>query len=172
MHKRGQFFLIAALITASLLFGLTTVANSARGSEPREDFYDLSQEIDFETKRVLDYGVYYERDTATLMRTFLSTYADYIAQEKVIFLFGNAEELEGLYFRNRAIGSTGIATGGRAQTVVIREVTGSVADIRHEGDSIIVTIDSIPYTFSLLEGQNFFFVIIQEENEESYVATN
>ena len=78
MNKRGQFFLIAALIASSLLFGLTSVINSARGSAEDKAFYGLSDEIDFETKRVLDYGAYYYQEVSTndLMREFLVKYAD------------------------------------------------------------------------------------------------
>lgn len=174
MNKEGQFFLIAALITSGLLFGLTAVINSAQGSASDPAFYGLSNEIDFETKRVLDYGTYYSADIETdeLMRLFLTKYADYIAQEKVLFLFGNANSLEGLYFSNRAIGSAGVGTGGGATIVPIQEITGSVAEVRVENGVVIVDIESILYTFELLDGQNFFFVIIKEREDESYVATS
>lgn len=174
MNKGGQFFLVAALIASSLLFGLTTVINSAQGSAEDRAFYGLSDEIDFETKRVLDYGTYYYEDVSTdeLMREFLTKYADYIAQEKVLFLFGNEESLEGLYFSNRAIGSVGVGTGGGATIIPIQEVTGSVANVSISGEIITVSIGGVSYPFVLRDGQNFFFVIIKEKQEEAYVATN
>ena len=173
MDKRGQFFLIAALIASSLLFGLTTVINSARGSAENKAFYGLSDEIDFETKRVLDYGTYYYQEVSTpeLMRQFLVKYADYIAQEKVLFLFGNEDELEGLYFSNRALGSVGVDTGGSATIIPVQQITGSVANVSVSGETVTVTIEGVTYPFVLLEGQNFFFVIIKEEDDESFVAT-
>ena len=174
MNKRGQFFLVAALIASSLLFGLTTVINSAQSTGEDRAFYGLSDEIDFETKRVLDYGTYYYEHVSSdqLMREFLTEYADYIAQEKVLFLYGNANSLEGLYFSNRAIGSIGVGTGGGATIIPIQQVSGSVADVRVEGDRINVVIGGVTYPFTLLEGQNFFFVIIKERDQEAYVATN
>lgn len=174
MKKRGQFFLIAALITAGLLFGLTAVINSAQSRAEDRGFYDLSREIDFETKRVLDYGTYYTQDVNTeqLMQGFLTQYADYIAQEKVIFLFGNRDSIEGLFFTNRVLGSLGIGTGGGATLIPIQQITGSVAQVAREGDTVTVTIEGIPYRFTLLEGQNFFFVIVKENNDEVSVATN
>ena len=35
---------------------------------------------------------------------------------------------------------------------------------------VTVIINEIPYIFYLKPGQNFFFVIIKDENEESFVA--
>src|SRR3989344_7030414 len=96
--KRGQFFLMAAIIIAGILFGITSITNVARGGSEQRAFYDLSEEVNFETKRVLDYGVYNEKDLDSLLKGFLVEYADYIAQEKVLFVFGNkdSENLKGI----------------------------------------------------------------------------
>ncbi len=173
MDKRGQFFLIAALIAAGLLFGLTAVVNSVQTTTEDKAFYSLSNEIDFETKRVLDYGTFYEEDTQALVNSFLTNYADYISQEKVIFLFGNRENIRSLYFTNRDINAVGIVTGAGAQTVTIGNNDRSTADVTLLPNDIArVVIGDIPYEFSLREGQNFFFVIIKEDNHEAFVATN
>jgi hypothetical protein len=94
MNKKGQFFLIAALITVGALFGVTSIINSAQRGDENERFYDLSHEINFETKRVIDYGVYWQDDTNSLVNSFLVNYADYIKQDKALFIFGNEQELQ------------------------------------------------------------------------------
>ena len=170
MEKGGQFFLVAALITAGILFGLTSIVNYAQGSDEDGAFYRLSDEISFETKRVLDYGTYYTHDTNALVSSFLAKYADYIAQDKVLFLFGNEENLSALFFTNKAVGSAGVNTGTGAQTFVIQEMTRAIADVTREGKVVTVRIDGISYEFSLLEGQNFFFVIIKGGDGEAFVA--
>lgn len=174
MYKKGQFFLIAALIAAGLLFGLTAVVNSVQTTTEDKAFYSLSNEIDFETKRVLDYGTFYEEDTQALVNSFLTNYADYISQEKVIFLFGNRDHLNSLYFTERNIDAIGISTGAGAQTTTIPRIDNSPLGTVSVIDNNVarVMIGDIPYDFALREGQNFFFVIIKEDNHEAFVATN
>lgn len=172
MDKRGQFFLIAALIAVGILYGLTIVINVARGGDPNEAFYDLGREVDYETNRVLDYGVFYEKDTEEVFKDFLTNYSDYIAQEKVIFVFGNDTDLEAFYFKQNVVkGEFAIGTGGAPISVPIQESTGTFAEVKKEGDNLLVTIEGITYSFKLLKGQKFFFVIIKEEDEEAFVAT-
>ena len=88
MNKGGQFFLIAAIVAVGALFGLTAALNTVVAGSSQKPFYSLSNEIGFETKRVIDYGVYYDQNTETLIEDFLLKYKDYIADEKALFIFG------------------------------------------------------------------------------------
>ena len=172
MERRGQVFLIAAIIVVGALVSISSIFNAARARSSNEQFYDLSREIKFETKRVLDYGIYYRADTDTLVKQFLEEYASYIAQQKVLFLVGNESGLFGLYFQNNALsGSVNIVTG---QTTVVpiqvvRQEEARVTPNQQTGE-VSVAIDGAEYVFKLLSGENFFFVIIKEENDEAFVA--
>jgi hypothetical protein len=170
MNKRGQFFFFAALITIGVVIGLSQAFNYASGKENQAAFYDLSKEINFETKKVLDYGVYNEVDTENLMDRFLENYSDYIAQEKVLFIYGNKDKLNAKYFQLEGIGSAGILGGGSTVSVLIQQSTQQAANVNLQGDNVNVEIDDITYGFKLLKGQNFFFVIIKEEGAEKFVA--
>jgi len=173
MEKGGQFFLIAALIAAGVLFGLTNVINVAKGGASHEQFYDLSREIKFESKRVLDYGVFNEKDTDVLLKGFLNKYADYIAQEKVLFIFGDEEKLWGLYFINDTLtGSVNIGTGGQGVSIPMQALTNFAANVALDPatEEIVVVIDDVKYKFPRREGNNLFFVIIKEENEDSFAS--
>src|SRR3989344_7241072 len=175
MNQRGQFFLMAAIIIAGILFGITSITNVARGGSEQRAFYDLSEEVNFETKRVLDYGVYNEKDLDSLLEGFLIEYADYIAQEKVLFVFGNKDSvnLTGIFFNsNGAIGSQGISTGGVATIIPIHAISQEVANVTViDHNKVSVEIDEVKYYFNLRSGENFFFVIMKEENDGTFVAT-
>ena len=56
--KKAQFYIIAAVIIAVLLVGLATTINYAITSPTPTRFYDLSQQYNFESSKVIDYGVY------------------------------------------------------------------------------------------------------------------
>ena len=87
---------MAAIVIIAVIIGLASVANSVKTSDNDEAFYDLSREISYETKAVLDYGVYTKADTPTLVEGFLEEYANYISQDQVIFIFGNSQKLDAL----------------------------------------------------------------------------
>lgn len=179
MNKRGQFFLIAAIVAVGALFGLTATLNTAVAGGSQKPFYSLSDEIGFETKRVIDHGVYYSRDTNNLIKGFLLNYTDYIADEKALFIFGDwqgSHVLTGLRFDNSAGGNVGIATGALPGSIPIELSLTTEALVQQcEGnpEKVCVTIEGIDavYEFDPLPGQNFFFVIIKEENDERFVAT-
>ncbi len=172
MNKRGQFFLIAAIITIGVIISLAVIINSATSSASQDSFYRRSDEVGFESKRVLDYGVY--RPSANLqldLQTFLEDYADVIGQEQALFLFGDTTgAVTAYYFEQSAVGSVGIATGGASNLVTIQEVTQTEADITLVGSTVSATIEDTTYQFPLLRGQNFYFVIIKTDEEERFVA--
>jgi len=173
MNDRGQIFIIAAFITIGIVIGLTTVTNYAIVGDSKKQFFDLSDEIEFETKQVIDYGLYKNHDTAQLVANFLSDYADYISKNKVIFIYGNSTNISALSFQQQSVGGIDLNIGGGAPTnISFNEQSQSQAQVTSDtGGKVNVTIDSIAYNFDLREGQNFFFILIDENKGERFVST-
>lgn len=172
MDKRGQFFLVAAIIISGALIGISSVVNYASVSDRESQIYDLGKEIGFEGKQVLDYGVYNGQNTPDLLQGLIRDYSSYISEDQVIFVYGNADSLTGYYFVNRQVGSVGITTGGAEPTrTVINSPRGEQAQVSSQAGRITVRIDGIDYNFDLRAGQNFYFVIARERDEERYVVS-
>jgi len=175
-NKRGQFFILAAMIIIGVVVSLATAVNSIEVGNDNEAFYDLAlREVGPETKRVLDYGVFNTVDTNSLIEDFLTEYANYIAKEEVLFVYGDrgGVNFTGLSFIAESVGQVGIFTGGIPETVTIQGTTEDTAVVLYDNinEKITVEINGIFYEFNLRDGQNFFFVIIKEENDEKFVAT-
>lgn len=174
MNKGGQLFIVAALIIAGALYGLTSSVNAVQVSKPDTAFYDLSKEINFESKRVIDFGVYNQQDNKELVRQFLVEYSDYIAQEQAIFVFGNEGNLWGLTFTGSYSGGIGVSAGTVPNSFSIQQTVNqdAIAEIDNSNSpNILVKIDDITYPFQLKKGENFFLVIIKGGPNEAYVAT-
>jgi hypothetical protein len=177
MNKRGQFFLVAAIIIIGFIVSIATATNTIKVGPDNEAFYDLSKEVGFETKRVLDYGVYTptEEGTFELTRDFLEQYADYLAQDQVVFIYGDSSELQALNFEgNIEEGFVGISTGiGIEPTgIILYDLIGRPLTLNHDlpNNRVIVDVNGINYDFDLREGQDFFFVIVKHEDGEKFVA--
>ena|SRR3989338_2127172 len=172
MHRKGQVFLMAAIIIAGLLFALTKNVNKGFARDEPEAFYDLSEEIGFETKRVLDYGVINGQPqvtTALQAGQLLGSYAEYVAREDVVFIYGDLTNVFAVYYDStQALGiqllnNTFISINILTQTPVEvqKDSTAGTATVRIRGND---------YTFKLKTGQNFYFVLIKEDENEQFVA--
>lgn len=174
MYKRGQFFLVGAFVIVGVLLGLTTVVNYVNMKNDREFFYDLSKEVGFETKKVMDYGVVNDVDSLNLIQqNFLGDYVDYIGQDKAVFVYGDKDgNYHGLYFTQGGVGSVGINIGGDNPTEVpLRGNVEETADVSVENGKVKVEIDGKTHEFKTREGQNLFYVIIKEDGDETIVAS-
>ena len=171
MNKRGQFFLIATIIIVSLIIGLATSINSVKVGSANEAFFRLGDEVKYEGDRVFDYGTYNAADTDLLIQEFLETYANYIAQEEILFIYGNENYLTGLIFTNNVTGSVGIDTGGIPNEITIQEIIGQIAKVTVDDEGkIIVEIDGISYIFKPRQGENFFVLMRKNQDGEKFVA--
>lgn len=166
---------MAAVIIAGVVLGISGVINYAKSGSDGEYFYDLGDEIGEETKMVLDYGVFNDIDREQLITSFLVDYADYIAREEVLFIYGNKMDINALYFQtNQVIGSVRLVTGLNAIPIKL-DVLGnalSTAEVTRtqNPDIVNVNIRGITYPFNLKEGENFYFVIIRGDEGERFVA--
>lgn len=178
MNKKGQVFIMAAVIIAGIILSAAKIANSARTGSNQAAFYDLADEIDFETKKVIDYGVINAQNQIGLDRfviDFLGNYSDYIQNEEVVFIFGDSSgTMTAINYQSALTPHViNLATGPNPITLPITLTQATTAQLERDATNskIKVTIRGIDYTFSLTQGQNFYFVLIKDTEGEKFVAT-
>lgn len=163
---------MAAVIVAGLLFALTRTANKGFVRDEPEAFYDLTEEIGFETKRVLDYGVINSQSlvtTGTNTRSLISKYSEYVAREDIVFIYGDLSNVSAIYYDSedtvRAIQLSG-------SFISVPIATQTAVDVAHNkvAGTATVKIKGNDYTFELKSGQNFYFVVIKGGDNEQFVA--
>jgi len=145
MKKRGQVYLIAAMILIAILIGFATVSNYSK-KKVDTSIIDLGEELKIEGAKVLDYGTITGDDQ---IENFTQTFSEYAGDDvDIYYIFGNEVDLR-LY-----------------------NGTGQMDDPLSEDEKIKVTINEIGYEFDLKSGENFYFVILKEMEGEYYVVTN
>ena len=172
MNQKGQVFLMAAIIIAGLLFGLTKISNRGVAREEPESFYDLADEIGFEAKRVLDYGVITGQPSAGFTFQLLNSYSEYISDEDVVFIFGNATGVYAVYYQTFTnLNTVSLGGIGFPITVTLASQTPVILQPLPNGVSVAtVRVRGNDYNFNLRPGQNFYFVLIKEEEGEQFVT--
>ncbi len=171
--KKGQFFLIAALIIVTILLSFMTTKSGIKVSKEKYKIYDLGEELNLETADTIDHGIYTspaERgEILESWATKFSNYQGFAGQEEFIFIYTDAGSFKGLRFSrgNRGDVSLDLAgtTAGVANTdVEIESINlGAISDIAAEGinririEDFMVTIDP--------SKEDFYFVIRGESGE-------
>lgn len=166
-NRKGQFYLIAAMIIISLIIGFAAISNYIEKRETVK-LYDLGEELKIESENVLDYGTYNEynnTDMDELVRNFIDNYVGYIEGGiEVYFLFGNWEKITIVKYQE--INYYGLVLDGEYSSTYIEEEI-----IENPEKDVVVNINENSYEFRLKPGENFYFVISQEIGEEQDVIT-
>ncbi len=171
-NKKGQFYLIAAIIVIAIIAGIITTTNYVRVKNTKTYNLDkMAQELGREVKYIEDWGIYNELsddDMLQLVDTFLQDYSELTEeqQESLIFVFGNENKIIIASYNEAVLGSTGISISGVPLTMVLRGKEYTAKEYIPEGKEIEVEVRGYEYKFTLEPGQNFYFVLRQGENVE------
>jgi len=174
MNKKGQFYLLAAIIIITLIVGFATVSNYAK-KKSSVKVYDLKDELNIESGKVLEYGTFSEGQDKT--KEFAAKYADYAGEnKKLYFIYGDSQQIyiQGFGVETGSVSLTGPLTGqGGASSGVTThgETTGNLTPKTGQ-TTIAVSLEGFDYKFELKPGENFFFVISQEIEGEQHIVTS
>lgn len=171
---KGQFYLLAAVIIVSMIVGFIAISNYSKQSSSIK-LYDLGKELEIESVRVLDYGIYNtfdEKQMANLLQGFIELYSDYGGEvEKIIFIFGNTNNITVMGYQDLKDETILVEIGEISASLILTQ--GETASETYElsgSSTVIIVIEGVLYKFELNPGENFYFIIAQEIEGEEYVV--
>ena len=178
-NKKGQFFLIISVIIIGLIAGLSTITNSVQKQSDAK-FYRVSEELKFESEKVIDYGIglgFDEIDMKNLLKDFAEDYSSYSNADDFYYIFGTTNEITFAGCKKKTAGEANIedTSGTVLLTLNLGSGCNSPLDSNAESNpptNIVLKIDDVKYPFTLHEGQNFFFVVSKEIDGNIYAVTN
>lgn len=176
-NKRGQFFLIAAIVIIVVTVGIVAVSNYTEEKESVK-LYDLGRELGIESQQVLDYGTYKqlnEEEMKMLMETFIQNYVNYIGDSgNLYFVFGNKRKIYVAAYQNLQKETVCVKLYGGGDCIPL-DLIGETKEFpagKEDIGTVSVVIENYQYEFSLKEGENFYFVIWQKSGDEKVVITS
>ncbi len=171
INKRGQFYLLAAIIIIGVIIGFVVISNYAERKASIK-VYDLKEELSIESANVLNFGTYSElneTEMETLIRNFIEQYSTY--EENIYFIFGDQYNITIISYSELEAEISIKETGSDPISLIL-----DGGEATHEATtkikSVIITIEGKEYEFDLKHGENFYFIIYLEAGEETHVATN
>jgi hypothetical protein len=178
-EKRGQFYIIIAVIIIAVIAGLLSVSNYLSVTRKPVKFYDLSEELGIESEKVVTYGVYKSTNVENFIENFTDTYSDYFnsmtGKSELIFVFGNETNLSMIVYSNITRGRVSLGMGDSYSFIDIEgkdknKTYFSPIFLPNRGNYVLVNVTGRQYSFTLNRGENFFFVISKSIGNETYVT--
>lgn len=149
--KRGQFYLIAAIIIAGILIGISYIINYSTKSVSYEA-EESANELRIEAERVMDYEMNNPLTALNELEDFAMEYSYHESGKEIYFIvYDPATSLREAYSysENNKVDYTG--------------------DLEIGDTEIYFNNDNKVYTFPLEKGKNFYFLIIYDSGGERYV---
>ena len=178
MNKRGQFFIIAAIIIILAISGIVTVTTYAIVQPTPKGFFSLSSDLEKEGSKIVDYGIYNEKNLTEILEGFTSEkFGPYFLQRtdnaNVIFVYGNKSDLFAVQYKPEITGTVSATVSREIQWQILGTYTDRTEINVQSGDKIVnVTLFDKVYQFELRDNEMFYFLIIKEEEGERYVVSN
>ena len=169
-NKRGQFYLVAAIIIVVILASFVVVSNYVRNTQVVK-LTELKEELDIEIEKFLDYVIINnlaEQDAFDKFNNLSSIYLDKIGSQKnILFLFGDSTNINingknPLTSENLSI-NYGIGYIELGESFKKNYAPNQSTILVKEGEEV--------YSFEMLEGKNFYYLVSRLDEGEKQVIT-
>jgi hypothetical protein len=171
MYKRGQFFLIAAIVIISILIGLVSIQNYSASNQEETYVYDFSEEFDFESAQLINSVKYNaEGDINKEISDLINSYLTQTTEDNLLFIFLYKESatnfkstIYGCPQSSTSLGNTGTSTCNYGPV-------GDSINYQIESATTIIKVnlgieDIINPKFDITTGENLYFVVIKQGDE-------
>ncbi len=168
--KKGQFYLVAAVIIAIVIFSLATVSNYAKPRERKTIVFDLGDALNFEAGKTIAYTQMEDKDTWSVIEDFVQIVmnsSDSQSIESWFIVYGDPSNITVLTFVNVDVGGVTINTGAGAVGLKVSKRVLNKISVNYN-DAVNITFSNITYNFDMTRGNNFAFLI----KEENYVSSS
>jgi hypothetical protein len=166
MNKKGQFYLIAAIIIVTIAAGFVTIFNSA-SSHQTSDINYLRDEIKIESSRAIDYAAINNKDFTSTMINVSEQYINNTVGNNFYFVFGTTTTMTFLAYQSfyanitlDSIDKTNLVGTGKIYSQTFAPSGGTTK----------VTINGNDYVFKLNNGNNYGFVISSAKGGQVYTV--
>jgi hypothetical protein len=194
--KRGQMFLLAAVIISAIVVSFAFTANEARVNQEPENFADLSYEVKKETGAVMDYQVYTGFNDDANLTEFVDKLAEDLYDRdsgvNFMFIYGNSSNVTLRNYGSKTANVNDDPVRGAGTQLTSRIGKGGIHQDLNEslkeydhtdrgrGKSWIAKVDNVDYVEVEVSGQRFnvsfsqnkqvIFIIQKEVGDENYIS--
>lgn len=170
INKRGQFYLVAAVIIAIAVFSLVTISNYAKPQERKTAVFDIGNALNFEVGRTVAYTQMNKTDTWGVIENFAQIVMNSSENQNIeswFIVYGDPNNMTVLTFSDRDVGDVRIDSGGGSVGLTVSRRIINKKAVNY-GSNVNITFNNITYNFDMQKDKNFAFLI----KEENYVTSS
>lgn len=167
--KKGQFYMVAAIIIATFVLGVATISNHIQ-RESSERIRDLEGEVKIESAYAADYSLNTGANFKGTMSDFTDNYIEeYKRNNDIYFLFGSDSEMNVRGYQNtdRVI----ILSDGNSNKTITSSEGSLSGNINPIGNEIILYLDELKYSFDIKSDRNFNFILSERTGGGQYIVS-
>ena len=153
MNKKGQFYLLAAIIIVAVIIGFAAVSNYAKKKSDVK-IYDLGEELGIEGGQVLEFGTYKTGDAGTKLGEFSELYTSYAGENKELyFIFGDENKITVATYADIISGTIALSGESTTSSLDITKQIYTTQNIDNPADKVtITTLGGGNYDYTLKPG--------------------
>jgi hypothetical protein len=195
IDKRGQFFLLAAVIISAVIISLGVGTNRVTVNEDPGSFYDFSYEVKREVGAVMDYEVYSGFSASVDLTEFVDLLATEIEERSpgsdFIFIYGDSSDMAVKNYGSESVYADGMEIVGANEDAVSRvcfeeicqNIGGDLVDFkdvnpfqsppdisRDGSDNILVEIEGNEFVFPLSDHRQVIFIMQKSVGGDRHVV--
>jgi len=166
-NKKGQFYFLAVIALASVFVGLVTLRNSS--SYPHvSNIVNEKDEINTEISYLFDYFSNEQVSNQNeILGNFSNNYIQKLGKNKdILFMFGNGTSLE--LFANK-LNSTSLLIDNGSGDEEVTDYGAFNKSYTLSNSTFNVTLDGNLYLFKFYEGQNLYYLMKYDYNNQTFV---
>lgn len=172
-NKKGQFYIIAAILIVVAIVGLTTMSTYAQTKPKPRAIESMGSELKEEGFRLIDYGILRNEDIIKIIDDFSAEdYKDYFLEKtdnaNIIMIYGNQTVMNATEYDTASVGNIRATIGG--STVIWPLINGVVKRTTIDpADPITISLLGQDYKFQINNNEMFYFIIMQNKEGERYI---
>lgn len=171
LSKKGQFYIIAAVVIVIIVLGMAGVSNYISVKDEPKSFYDLGENLGLEGAWVIDQGIY--TNIANLnqrIEEFSQQFGEYIAATgedfELVIAYGSRDTGKVKKYVKDSSGGVKSELGGVPTYRIVEQEIGDLSDVNE------VIVKDTSYDLNINENENFLFVMTTSRDFEKYVYEN
>ncbi len=181
MNKRGQLFLLAAVIISMVVLSLGVTINRAIVTSEPEEFYEFSYEVKRESSAALDYEIYTVEDdeggSEIDLEEFIITLTENVRNKEpdanFVIIYGSTTT--GITITGEwddDVSTSTISYGGSFVALEDDEIDTTILSVEDliGVSEIVVEIGGESLSFSITEYYQIIFIIQKDVEDEVYIA--
>ena len=174
MNKRGQFYLIAAIIILIILIGLSNISSNLIIRPKSKTLKNFKDDLNRESYKIIEHAIYNKKDLDFLLTKFAGDqFGEYFLQKtknaNIIYLYGNIAGLKALQYNRGPQGEVSLGSANwynYNNFAKIKEINKD--EISNENYIELIILNN-SYPFPITDNQMFYFVIVEEDQGEIFI---